>query len=339
MKKFLNIIFGRAVVVAISIIFQFLWLFSILHRLSNYYVQLSMIASIIGILMVLGIVVNRDNPAYKLVWAVVILALPVFGVFLYAFVGQSKVPKKMNRKFSEINERFDKYRANDDEILSELSRNNDDIKSQCHYLSGYSGYGAHKNTDVTYFSQTDQAYEAMLEELSKAEKYIFMEYFAMEDAISFKKIEDILARKVKEGVEVRIIYDDFGSLAYVNNRFIKRLLSKGIKVRAFNPLVPVFYIFMNNRDHRKIMVIDGKVSFNGGFNMCDEYFNINCPYGHWKDTAVRLQGDAVRNHVIMFLQMWNSIEDTDKDYSTYFQIPEYHAKDGEAVVIPFPTRL
>ena len=125
-------------------------------------------------------------------WAGFFLALPVFGVFLYAFVGQSKVPKKMNRKFSEINERFDKYRANDDEILSELSRNNDDIKSQCHYLSGYSGYGAHKNTDVTYFSQTDQAYKAMLEELSKAEKYIFMEYFAMEDAISFKKIEDIL---------------------------------------------------------------------------------------------------------------------------------------------------
>ena len=175
----------------------------------------------------------------------------------------------------------------------------------------------------------------MLEELSRAEKYIFMEYFAMEDAHSFKKIEDILEQKVKDGVEVRIIYDDFGSLAYVNNRFIKRLLSKGIKVRAFNPLVPVFYIFMNNRDHRKIMVIDGKVSFNGGFNMCDEYFNIDCPYGHWKDTAVRLRGDAVRNHVIMFLQMWNSIEDTDKDYSPYFEIPEYKAKDESAVVIPF----
>lgn len=335
MKKFLNIIFGRALVVAISIIFQFLWLFSILHRLNSYYVPLSMIANIIGILMVLGIVVNRDNPAYKLVWAVVILALPVFGVFLYAFVGQSKVPKKMNRRFTKINERFDLYKADDDEILSELGQNNDDIKSQCHYLSKYSGYGAYKNTDVDYFSQTDAAYNAMLEELSRAEKYIFMEYFAMEDAHSFKKIEDILEQKVKDGVEVRIIYDDFGSLAYVNNRFIKRLLSKGIKVRAFNPLVPVFYIFMNNRDHRKIMVIDGRVSFNGGFNMCDEYFNIDCPYGHWKDTAVRLRGDAVRNHVIMFLQMWNSIEDTDKDYSSYFEIPEYKAKDESAVVIPF----
>ena len=114
MKKFLNIIFGRALVVAISIIFQFLWLFSILHRLNSYYVPLSMIANIIGILMVLGIVVNRDNPAYKLVWAVVILALPVFGVFLYAFVGQSKIPKKMNRKFTKINERFDLYKADDD---------------------------------------------------------------------------------------------------------------------------------------------------------------------------------------------------------------------------------
>ena len=175
----------------------------------------------------------------------------------------------------------------------------------------------------------------MLEELSRAEKYIFMEYFAMEDAHSFKKIEDILEQKVKDGVEVRIIYDDFGSLAYVNNRFIKRLLSKGIKVRAFNPLVPVFYIFMNNRDHRKIMVIDGRVSFNGGFNMCDEYFNIINPYGHWKDTAVRLEGDAVRNHVIMFLQMWNSIEDTDSDYDKYFDIPKYDAADNGAVVIPF----
>lgn len=334
MKRFLNILFGRAVVVAISIIFQFLWLFSILHRLSNYYVQLSMIANIIGILMVLGIVINRDNPAYKLVWAVVILALPVFGVFLYAFVGQSKVPKKMHRKFSEINARFEQYKADDEGILDEL-QDNEDIRSQCYYLSKYSGYGAYKNTDVKYFPQTDGAFEAMLDALSKAEKYIFMEYFAFEDAEAFVKIEDILERKVKEGVEVRMIYDDFGSLGYFNNKFVKRLLAKGIKVRAFNPLVPIFYIFMNNRDHRKIMVIDGRVSFNGGFNMCDEYFNIINPYGHWKDTAVRLEGDAVRNHVIMFLQMWNSIEDTDSDYDKYFDIPKYDAADNGAVVIPF----
>lgn len=334
MKRFLNIIFGRAIVVAISIIFQFLWLFSILHRLSNYYVQLSIIAKVIGILMVLGIVLNRDNPAYKIVWAVVVLTFPVFGVFLYAFVGQSKVPKKMNRKFSEINARFDKYKADDEAILDEL-HDNDDVRSQCYYLSNYSGYGAFKNTDVTYFPQTDGAFDAMLEALSKAEKYIFMEYFAFEDAEAFAKIEAVLEQKVKEGVEVRMIYDDFGSLGYFTNKFVKRLLSKGIKVRAFNPLVPIFYIFMNNRDHRKIMVIDGRVSFNGGFNMCDEYFNIINPYGHWKDTAVRLEGDAVRNHVIMFLQMWNSIEDTDSDYDKYFDIPKYDAADNEAVVVPF----
>ncbi len=334
MKRFFNIIFGRAVVVAISIIFQFLWLFSILHRLSNYYVQLSIVAKVIGILMVLGIVLNRDNPAYKIVWAVVILTFPVFGVFLYAFVGQSKVPKKMNRKFSEINDRFDKYKAQDEEILDEL-KSNEDVRSQCYYLSKYSGYGAYKNTDVTYFPQTDGAFASMLEELSSAEKYIFMEYFAFEDAKAFAQIEAILEKKVKEGVEVRMIYDDFGSLGYFTNKFVKRLLAKGIKVRAFNPLVPIFYIFMNNRDHRKIMVIDGRVSFNGGFNMCDEYFNIVNPYGHWKDTAVRLEGDAVRNHVIMFLQMWNSIEDTDSDYEKYFDIPEFHAKDDKAVVVPF----
>lgn len=334
MKRFLNIIFGRAVVVAISIIFQFLWLFSILHRLSSYYVQLSIVAKVIGVLMVLGIVLNRDNPAYKLVWAVVILTFPVFGVFLYAFVGQSKVPKKMNWRFSEINARFDKYKADDEALLEEL-HDNEDVRSQCYYLSKYSGYGAFKNTDVTYFSQTEGAFDAMIKALSEAEKYIFMEYFAFEDAEAFARIEAVLEKKVKEGVEVRMIYDDFGSLGYFNNKFVKRLLSKGIKVRAFNPLVPIFYIFMNNRDHRKIMVIDGRVSFNGGFNMCDEYFNIVNPYGHWKDTAVRLEGDAVRNHVIMFLQMWNSIEDTDAGYEKYFDIPKYKASDDKAVVVPF----
>lgn len=334
MKRFLNIIFGRAVVVAISIIFQFLWLFSILHRLSSYYVQLSIVAKVIGVLMVLGIVLNRDNPAYKLVWAVVILTFPVFGVFLYAFVGQSKVPKKMNRKFSEINARFDKYKADDEALLEEL-HDNEDVRSQCYYLSKYSGYGAFKNTDVTYFPQTEGAFDAMIKALSEAEKYIFMEYFAFEDAEAFARIEAVLEKKVKEGVEVRMIYDDFGSLGYFNNKFVKRLLSKGIKVRAFNPLVPIFYIFMNNRDHRKIMVIDGRVSFNGGFNMCDEYFNIVNPYGHWKDTAVRLEGDAVKNHVIMFLQMWNSIEDTDAGYEKYFDIPKYKASDDKAVVVPF----
>ena len=334
MKRFLNIIFGRAVVVAISIIFQFLWLFSILHRLSSYYVQLSIVAKVIGVLMVLGIVLNRDNPAYKLVWAVVILTFPIFGVFLYAFVGQSKVPKKMNRRFSEINARFDKYKADDEALLEEL-HDNEDVRSQCYYLSKYSGYGAFKNTDVTYFSQTEGAFDAMIKALSEAEKYIFMEYFAFEDAEAFARIEAVLEKKVKEGVEVRMIYDDFGSLGYFNNKFVKRLLSKGIKVRAFNPLVPIFYIFMNNRDHRKIMVIDGRVSFNGGFNMCDEYFNIVNPYGHWKDTAVRLEGDAVRNHVIMFLQMWNSIEDTDAGYEKYFDIPKYKASDDKAVVVPF----
>lgn len=334
MKRFLNILFGRAVVVGISILFQFLWLFSIVYRLNNYYMELTIAAKVIGIIMVLGIVLNRDNPAYKLVWAVVILTFPVFGVFLYAFVGQSRVPRKLNRKFAAINARFDVYRAQDEQIIEELD-DKKDVKSQCYYLSQHSGYGAYKNTDITYFPETDKAYEAILRELEGAERYIFMEYFAFEDGEAFKKIEDILEHKVKEGVEVRIIYDDFGSLGYFNNKFVKRLQSKGIKVRAFNPLVPIFYIFMNNRDHRKITVVDGRISFNGGFNMCDEYFNIINPFGHWKDTAVMLHGDAVRNHVVMFLQMWNAIEDTDKEYDSYFQIPEYHAVNDEAVVIPF----
>lgn len=335
MKRFFRIIFGKAFIFGVSILIQLLWIFTLLFKLTSYYIPATVILSALGLVIVLGIIVNRDNPAYKLVWAVVILTVPVFGVFLYVFAGRSSAPKRMNKRFSAINSRFDIYRAKDGQIIEEVAAQNEDIKGHCTYISNYSGYGVYRNTDVSYYPETDAAYEALLQELEKAEKYIFMEYFAFEDAEAFRSIEDILARKAKAGVKVRIIYDDFGSLGYINSSFMKRLTAKGIEVRVFNPLVPLIYVFMNNRDHRKITVIDGRVSFNGGFNICDEYFNIVNPYGHWKDAAVRLKGDAVRNHVIMFLQMWNSIQDTDREYDSYFDIPEYEAKDSDAVAAPF----
>lgn len=335
MKRLLNIIFGRAFLFGLAILIQVLWMTSLLFRMNSYYVPFTMVMKTIGILLVLSIIVSRDNPAYKLVWAVVILTVPVLGVFLYIFVGKSSVSRKMNRKYQGVNKRFDVYKDNDEHIISELADIDERIKGQCFYLSKFSGFSAYKNTDVTYYCETNFAFDAMIEELSKAKEYIFIEYFAIEDGEAFHKFEEILVRKVKEGVKVRIIYDDFGSIAYVKASFIKRLRKEGIEVRSFNPLVPLFYIFMNHRDHRKIMIIDGKVSFNGGFNLCDEYFNIVHPYGYWKDVAVRLTGDAVKSHVVMFLQMWNSIEDTDKDYSMFFKENNYIAKDKDAVVLPF----
>lgn len=335
MKKLVKIVFGKTLVFGISILIQIIWAFSLFYKLNRYYVPVTSIVKILAVIIVMGIIVNRDNPAYKLVWAVVILGFPVLGVFLYLFIGQSKIPKKQNAHFQSINKRFDIYREKDDRLLERVENDDYWVKGNLTYLQNYSGYDAYENTDIVYYNETDKAYKDLLAELENASKYIFMEYFAIENGESFGRIVEILARKVKEGVKVRIIFDDFGSLAYVNGEFIKKIQAQGIEIKAFNPLIPVFYIFMNNRDHRKITVIDGKVSFNGGFNLCDEYFNINCPFGHWKDTAIKLQGDAVKNHIIMFLQMWNSINDTDKNYDFFLNIPKYEAKDKDAIVLPF----
>lgn len=335
MKKIINIILGKGFVIGVCILIQVLWFCGLIMKLTEYYIPLSLIINILALAMVLSVIVNRDNPAYKLVWTVVILVFPVFGVFLYAAVGSSDIPKRMNRNFNAINKRFEIYKAKDEEIIEELAEENPYIKNQCSYISNYSGFGIYKNTDVKYFPETDVALEELLTQLSNAKKYIFMEYFTIEDSVIWARIEDILEAKVKEGVEVRIIHDDFGCIGKFNSKFKKRLISKGIKVKTFNPLIPIIYVFMNNRDHRKITVIDGIISFNGGFNLCDEYFNVNCHYGYWKDTCVMLRGEAVKNHIIMFLQMWNSISDTDNNYDEFFKIEEYTAKDSDAIVAPF----
>jgi cardiolipin synthase len=166
-----------------------------------------------------------------------------------------------------------------------------------------------------------------------------MEYHAIEDAISFERLKKVLIDKAKNGVEVRIFYDDLGSIFFLNKEFIKRMRDEGIQCRVFNPLKVIVNMFMNNRDHRKITVIDGKVGFTGGYNLADEYFNITHPYGYWKDTGVKLTGDAVKSLTASFLTMWNAIDHTDSQeaYDEYIDATDgtYNAASQECYVQPY----
>ena len=172
---------------------------------------------------------------------------------------------------------------------------------------------------------------AQIADLAKAEKFIFMEYHAIEDAEAWKQIQNVLEERVRAGVEVRVFYDDMGSIGFINTDFIKKLNAVGIQCRVFNPFAPGLNVFLNNRDHRKITVIDGKIGFTGGYNLANEYFNITLPYGTWKDTGIRLEGDAVRSLTVTFLEMWNAVSDKDRndtDFSLYLPECEYHAKQN-----------
>ena len=188
------------------------------------------------------------------------------------------------------------------------------------YLHGRAHYPAYENIKIEYFNDAAKGIAAQKEELKKAEKFIFMEYHAIENAESWQAIQEILEDRVKAGVEVRVFYDDMGSIGFIDTDFVKLLESKGIRCRVFNPFRIGLNLFMNNRDHRKITVIDGRVGFTGGYNIANEYFNITHPFGHWKDTGIKIYGEAVKSLTVTFLEMWNAIsgdDDNDTDYRKY----------------------
>lgn len=317
MRNILKVIFGRVLFTVLCLVIQLAWLIGLFWRLNQYFVWFSAVAELIAVIVVMRINAKSEYSTARLVWTIAILSLPVFGICLYLMFGRNGLSQSTRRKYAKVEEQFSIELRQSRDVLGELKEQDLHIHNQQYYIKSASGYPVYRNTDTKYFPQTEPVMEAMLEDLRNAREFIFMEYFAVEDGEAFRRLHEVLLAKVAEGVEVRFIYDDFGSIGYVKPEFMHRLNQQGIKCRVFNPLVPFLYIFMNHRDHRKITVIDNKVSYSGGYNLADEYFNITHPFGHWKDTGLRLEGDAVRSHTIMFLEMWNSIQNTDRNYAKY----------------------
>ena len=302
----------RLILIALLVLIQTGWMIVLMSKLNTYSTAITLTMTCIAVIIALKVFGTHVNSAQRMPWLIVITAVPFFGICIYLLFGRSIVTKGMRRRFNGIEADILKNKLKQDEqIIKELEQKDLGIANQCRYISNTAKYPVYKNTDMEYYNTALESFEAQLWELSKAEKFIFMEYHAIEDAISFERLKKVLIDKAKNGVEVRIFYDDLGSIFFLNKEFIKRMRDEGIQCRVFNPLKVIVNMFMNNRDHRKITVIDGKVGFTGGYNLADEYFNITHPYGYWKDTGVKLTGDAVKSLTASFLTMWNAIDHTD----------------------------
>ena len=297
---------GRMAFVILSVLIQAGWILLIVLRLNRYSWLIALISTIAAMVVVLRIYASRENSAYKILWIMLILAAPVMGLCLYLLLGHSMVLRFMTKRHGEIKGKLADLIAQDPKVLEEMDAQDRAVANQSRYISNFGKYPVYRNTDVEFYGDASDGLEAQKKALSEAKTFIFMEYHAIEDSTSFAGIREILARKVKEGVEVRLLYDDVGSVGFISPEFIKRMEADGIQCRVFNPMVPMLHVFMNNRDHRKITVVDGKVGFTGGYNLADEYFNLTSPYGHWKDTGFRLTGAPVRSFTHMFLTFWNA---------------------------------
>ena len=266
-----------------------------------------------AVVLVLAIFGSSKTSSIRMTWMFVILVLPVFGAALYLLIGLNGHTLRMRKRYMDIDKILFPMLPDDGEVFEKVEKKNGHLAGIVNYIRRNASYPVYQNTEVQYFDDAAKGIEAQKKDMAKAEKFIFMEYHAIEDAESWHAIRDVLVERVKAGVEVRVFYDDMGSIGFINKDFVKRTEELGIKCRVFNPFGPGLNVFLNNRDHRKITVIDGKVGYTGGYNLANEYFHITEPFGYWKDTGIRLEGDAVQSLTVAFLEMWNAANPNDKD--------------------------
>ena len=259
----------RVVFVAVSFLLQIFWLLALTIKLNAYSGTLSLMTTVLSIVVVLRLNSKHTNTAMKVPWIMLILVLPVMGLSLYLMVEMLGDPGVGKRLRAIREDMKDEIPAGADDTLRELEKIDLPSANQARYLWNCTRWPVYKNTAVHFYAEAKDAFEAMKADLEKAEKFIFMEYFIVEDSSCFREIEDILIRKRAQGVEIRFLYDDIGSVGKVNMFFAKRLVEEGIACRPFNPALPLLNIFLNHRDHRKITVIDGKVGFTGGYNLAE----------------------------------------------------------------------
>lgn len=336
-KKYKKLIYDRIIVTALLLVFQIFWFAVLIFKLYTRSIFITYGVSLLSFVCVLYIINRQSNSSFKIGWILLIAFLPVFGVLFYVLFGQNKPTKKMRLVINESKRKVIGDILQDECAEKELRVESQRAANTSQYIYAASNYPVYKNTDVKYFSIGEDMFSSMLEDLKSAEHFIFLEYFIISEGIMWNSILDILVEKAKQGVDVRIIFDDMGNIALLPPKYEKKLeaLNENIKCFAFNSVVPLVAMRMNNRDHRKIMVIDGNVAYNGGINLADEYINHNSPYGHWKDTGVRLRGSAVWSFTAMFLEMWNSYYKTDTEVTQFRPSLNAIPKEAQGFVQPY----
>ncbi|MDR2494554.1 MAG: cardiolipin synthase [Spirochaetaceae bacterium] len=272
----------------------------------------------ISVLVCIDIINKKRKPAYKLSWIFLILLFPIFGGFLYLVFHFQSDSRVFRRKIESARGRCRPFYVTDPEALAELVAARKEYRTLARYLHEKVGYPVYAHTRTEYFNSGEGFFIRVLEELEKAERYIFLEFFILRMGVMLDPIIEILERKARSGVDVRLMYDDLGCFMSLPPHFPQYLRERGIRSQVFNPFTPLLSSLQNNRDHRKIIVIDGKTAFTGGVNLADEYINALERFGHWKDAAIMVYGEAAWSFTLIFLQMWNVELKQKDDFKSFY---------------------
>jgi cardiolipin synthase len=335
-KKWTRIVFRRRVFVIFILLIQIAFFVSLIAGTSLISRYISWALNVVSILVCLYILNKREKSAYKLTWIFLILMFPIFGGLLYIIFYSQSDPRKLRRAIEESSRQCRDLFALPGNILPILAEQHEDCLPQVRYLQEYAGFPVYAHTQTQYFDSGESFFQKVLEELEKAERYIFLEFFILRQGLMLDPIISIMERKAKQGLDVRIIYDDLGCFMSLPPNYKQHLERRGIKCTIFNPFKPILSSLQNNRDHRKIVVIDGKTAFTGGINLADEYINAYEKYGHWKDAAIMLEGAAAWSLTLIFLEMWNLGQKQKDDCGAFYPWKETPCPvESDGYVLPY----
>ena len=332
-RKNTKLYFSRFVIIFLSIMLQAFAAWFLIFVLNRTFWAVQTFTTATGVILFLAIV-NREQPAaYKVPWIILFLIFPFAGMMIYITFGNVRVSRKQLKKFRAV------YHENNDEYYgqAEVMKKLEDVggngAAMAKYLKSVTSLPVYDDSKTVYLPTGEEFYKSLQKALLRAEKYIFMEYFIIEEGLMWEGIYDILAERIASGVEVYIMYDDVGSMAKVPAKFYKTLRTDGINAQVFNKFRPVVSISHNNRDHRKITVIDGKFGFISGANIADEYINATHPFGVWRDNTVYIEGRATDSLVRLFIQLYNMASNKPLEEEKY--IYTAHERHDDGFVFPF----
>lgn len=333
-KGLVSIVFSRLGLILVMFFIQVFFLFSIFRWFGRFLPHIMGSTVVFTVIMVLYLFNCDFDSDVKLTWLIVIMLVPVFGAMFLFYTRTEIGHRAIKVRLQQLIDTTRDSIPQSGETLQELMEKNPESAALVHYIGRTGCYPVYRNTKVMYFPTGEDKFEELLKQLKKAERFIFLEYFIVEEGVMWGKILEILAEKALEGVEVRVLYDGTCEFSTLPHDYPKRLRRLGIQCKMFAPLMPFVSTHYNYRDHRKILVIDGHTAFNGGVNLADEYINRVEKHGHWKDTAVMLQGEAAASFTLMFLQMWN-LDEKVPEFQKYLAIPAGEKQDAKGYVLPF----
>ena len=331
-KGLFRLLFSRTGLVAVVLLLNMALLGALVLRFRDYMVPYVGASTALSVVMMLLLINSRANASVKVTWMAMFMVLPVFGLVLYAYTQSDLGHRALRDRIQALLEKT-RSKLPQTDAAEKLRQIDGGAAGLSRYLEGR-GFPTYEGCAVTYFPSGEEKFAAMLSELEKAQEFIFLEYFIIDKGEMWDAVLEVLQRKAKEGVDVRVMYDGTCEVALLPRGYAAQLEKLGLQAKAFAPLMPFLSTHYNYRDHRKILVIDGAVAFTGGVNLADEYINTVDRFGHWKDSAIMVRGEAVASFTRMFLQMW-SMEGKTAEFDRFLSVVAPQPREAQGFVIPY----